>query len=208
MNEVSQFMKAFFAFFLLLSVTACGTMPWSGHSGTASLTPAEATAANTATSYIVQPGDVLSISVWKEKDLQGDVSVRPDGGLNFPLVGDIAAAGKTVEELRKDIAAKIGKYVPDPVVTVIVKQSLGYQIFVIGKVNKPGAFPAARNIDVMQALSIAGGPTPFASLNKIKILRRNNGELKSIPFKYSQVEKGKDLQQNIILKGGDVVVVP
>lgn len=205
-NEVSQFMKAFFAIFMLLSVTACGTM-WNstGHPGTATAAPAETSAAN---SYIVQPGDVLTIIVWKEKDLQGDFSVRPDGGLNFPLVGDIAATGKTVEDLRKDIAAKLGKYVPDPVVTVIVKQSLGYQIFVIGKVNKPGAFPNSRNIDVMQALSIAGGPTPFASLNKIKILRRVNGELQSIPFKYSQVEKGEDLDQNIILQGGDVVVVP
>jgi len=161
-----------------------------------------------STEYIVQPGDVLTISVWKEKDLQGDVAVRPDGGLNFPLVGDISASGKTVEELRKEIAAKLGKYVPDPVVTVIVKQSLGYQIFVIGKVNKPGAFPTARNIDVMQALSMAGGPTPFASLNNIKILRRVNGELKSIPFRYSDVEKGEDLSQNIMLHGGDVVVVP
>ncbi|MHB8533828.1 MAG: polysaccharide biosynthesis/export family protein [Sulfuricaulis sp.] len=160
------------------------------------------------TEYIVQPGDVLTISVWKEKDLQGDVSVRPDGGLNFPLVGDIMASGKTVEELRKDIAAKLGKFVPDPVVTVIVKQSLGYQIFVIGKVNKPGAFPAVRNIDVMQALSMAGGPTPFASLNNIKILRRVNGEQKAISFKYSKVEKGVDLNQNIVLQGGDVVVVP
>lgn len=205
-NEVSQFMKAFFAIFLLLSVAACGTMGNStDRSATAAGAPAGAPATNT---YIVQPGDILTITVWKEKDLQGDFPVRPDGGLNFPLVGDITATGKTVEELRKDLAAKLGKYVPDPVVTVIVKQSLGYQIFVIGKVNKPGAFPAARNIDVMQALSIAGGPTPFASLNKIKILRRVNGELQSIPFKYSRVEKGEDLDQNIILQGGDVVVVP
>jgi len=164
--------------------------------------------ANPAGSYIVQPGDVLTISVWKEKDLQGDVSVRPDGGLNFPLVGDIMASGKTVAELRKDIAAKLSKFVPDPVVTVIVKQSLGYRIYVIGKVNKPGDFPAGRDIDVMQALTMAGGPTPFASVNNIKILRRVNGELKAIPFRYSSVEKGEDLEQNIVLKGGDVVVVP
>lgn len=161
-----------------------------------------------STQYVIQPGDELTISVWKEKDLQRDVTVRPDGGLNFPLTGDIAASGKTVEELRKEITAKLGKFVPDPVVTVIVKQSLGYQIFVIGKVNKPGAFQAARNIDIMQALSMAGGPTPFASINKIKILRRINGELKSIPFKYSEVEKGEDLGQNIMLRGGDIVVVP
>lgn len=207
-------MKALFAFSLLLAVAACSSLSSAQQTEdaaatpTSTSTPAVATSSNTADTYIVQPGDLLTISVWKEKDLQGDFSVRPDGGLNFPLAGDIAATGKTVEQLRKDIAAKLTKYVPDPVVTVIVKQSLGNQIFVIGKVNKPGSFPAMRNMDVMQALSIAGGPTPFASLNKIKILRRVNGELKAIPFKYSKVEKGEHLEQNIILQGGDTVVVP
>jgi polysaccharide export outer membrane protein len=158
--------------------------------------------------YIVQPGDVLSISVWKEKDLQSEVAVRPDGGINFPLAGEIVAAGKTIDQLKTDIAAKLAKYVPDPVVTAAVKQSQGNKIYVVGKVNKPGEFASNRTIDVMQALSMAGGPNPYAAVNKIKILRRVNGELKSIPFKYSRVEKGEDLEQNIILQGGDVVVVP
>jgi len=203
-------MKAFIVFFLISFVTACSTTSGSAGHSDAAVTPATVATpnVNTANSYVVQPGDMLTISVWKEKDLEGDVTVRPDGGLNFPLIGDITASGKTVEELRKDITAKLAKYVPDPVVTVIVKQSLGNQIFVIGRVNKPGSFPAMRNMDVMQALSIAGGPTPYASVNKIKILRRVNGELKAIPFKYSKVEKGEDLEQNIILEGGDTVVVP
>lgn len=158
--------------------------------------------------YIVQPGDVLTISVWREKDLQGEVAVRPDGGINFPLAGDIVVAGKTIEQIQKDIAAKLAKYVPDPVVTATVKQSQGNKIYVVGKVNKPGEFASNRTIDVMQALSMAGGPNPYASVNKIKIIRRVNGEQKIFLFKYSQVEKGKDLEQNIILQGGDIVVVP
>ena len=113
-----------------------------------------------------------------------------------------------MEQLQKELASKLSKYVPDPVVTVAVKQSLGNKIYVVGKINRPGEFVANRNMDVMQALSMAGGPTPYASVNKIKILRRVNGELKSIPFKYSRVEKGEDLEQNIVLQGGDVVVVP
>ena len=159
-------------------------------------------------SYVVQPGDILFISVWKEKDLQGEVMVRPDGGLNFPLVGDVSASGKTIEQLRKDLVVRLTKYVPDPVVTVAIKQSSGNLIYVVGKVNRPGPVNAIRNMDVMQALSAAGGLTPYASANKIKILRRVNGEQKSIPFKYSRVEKGEDLEQNIVLQGGDVVVVP
>jgi len=158
--------------------------------------------------YIVQPGDVLTISVWREKDLQGEVAVRPDGGINFPLAGDIVVAGKTIEQIQKDIAAKLTKYVPDPVVTASVKQSQGNKIYVVGKVNKPGEFASNRTIDVMQALSMAGGPNPYAAVNKIKIIRRINGEQKIFYFKYSRVEKGKDLEQNIILQGGDIVVVP
>ena len=203
-------MKALIAFILLLTMSACSYLSPSPSSEASAETPSNVAQAkpNPGGTYIVQPGDLLSISVWKERDLQHDVYVRPDGWLNFPLAGDISASGKTVEELRKDIATKLSKYVPDPVVTVIVKQSLGNRIFVIGKVNKPGDYFAGRNIDVMQALTMAGGPTPYASVNKIKILRRVNGELKAIPFKYSKVEEGEDLEQNIILQGGDVVVVP
>ena len=161
-----------------------------------------------ADTYVIQPGDVLQIDIWKEKDLQRELMVRPDGGMNFPLVGEMVAAGKTVEQLRNDLKDKLVKYVPDPVVTVSVKQGLGNKIYVVGKVNRPGEYVASRNMDVMQALSMAGGLTPFAAENKIKILRRVNGEQKTFRFKYSRVEKGEDLEQNIILQGGDVVVVP
>ncbi len=172
------------------------------------MTAESATDKAAATVYVIQPGDILQVLVWKEKDLQTELAVRPDGGINFPLVGEILASGKTVEQLQKEISTKLSKYVPDPVVTVIVRQSAGYKIYVVGKVSRPGEFIATRNMDVMQALSLAGGPTPYASVNKIKILRRVNSELKSIPFKYSRVEKGEDLEQNIVLQGGDVVVVP
>jgi len=158
--------------------------------------------------YQIQPGDILTVSVWKEKDLQGDVLVRPDGGLSFPLTGDIQASGKTVEQVRKEIVAQLSKYMPDPVVTVAIKQVQGNLVYVIGKVNKPGVFVANSYIDVMQALSMAGGMTPFAAENSIKILRRVNNVETAIRFKYGQVENGKHLEQNIILQAGDVVVVP
>jgi len=193
---------------LSLFLAACSSVtPAPGTGPATSEKPAVANSVP-ANTYFIQPGDILEISVWKEKDLQKEMMVRPDGGLNFPLAGEIIASEKTVEQLQKELTAKLTKYVPDPVVTVSVKQSIGNKIFVVGKVNKPGDIIAVRNIDVMQALSMAGGPTPFASVNKIKILRRVNGELKSIPFRYSQVEKGEDLEQNIVLQGGDVVVVP
>jgi polysaccharide export outer membrane protein len=158
--------------------------------------------------YLIQPGDVLEISVWKEEGLLRTVLVRPDGGLSFPLAGDVQAAGKSVAELQSLIKDRLIKYIPDPVVTVSTQQLSGNKIFVIGKVQRPGEFVANRYMDVVQALSVAGGMTPYASANKIKILRRVNGQLKAIPFRYGDIEKGEDLEQNIILQSGDVVLVP
>jgi polysaccharide export outer membrane protein len=159
-------------------------------------------------SYRIQPGDVLIVSVWKEQDLQSEVLVRPDGGLSFPLAGDVDASGRTVEEVRAAIDERIRKYIPDAVVTVAVKEIGGNRIYVIGKVNRPGEFPFVRPIDVMQALSLAGGATPYAALNDIRVLRRENGRQIAIPFKYGEVERGRDLAQNIELHSGDTVVVP
>lgn len=219
--------RLFQSMLMVAALASCGTTPSavSGPDTNTVKTPASNTATAPASdaatapakdaqetvspeTYIVQPGDILTISVWREKDLQGELAVRPDGGINFPLAGDIVVAGKTIEQIQKDIATKLTKYVPDPVVTASVKQSQGNKIYVVGKVNKPGEFASNRTIDVMQALSMAGGPNPFASVNKIKIIRRVNGEQKIFYFKYSQVEKGKDLEQNIVLQGGDIVVVP
>lgn len=158
--------------------------------------------------YMVQPGDVLTISVWKEEDLDEEVIVRPDGNITFPLIGEISASSKSIEQIRSTISDRLKKYIPDPVVTISVTQLSGNLIYVIGKVNRPGVFAMQRNVDVMQALSMAGGTSTYASLNKIKILRRENGKLNAIPFQYGEVEKGKSLEQNIPLEAGDVVVVP
>ena len=159
--------------------------------------------------YRIEPGDVLTISVWKEPDLQMEVLVRPDGGLSFPLAGDQHAAGRTVDELRQTLAERLRKYVPDPVVTVTVRQLGGNRIYVVGKVNRPGEFPFSRPLDVMQSLSLAGGGTSYAALNDIRILRRDaKGKQISIPFRYEDVERGRHLEQNVLLETGDTVVVP
>ncbi len=159
-------------------------------------------------SYGVHAGDVLIISVWKEEDLNLEVLVEPDGTFSFPLAGDIKAEGKTTDQIRAEIASRIEQYIPEPVVTVSVKQIQGSKIYVVGKVNKPGEFVMTHAIDVMQALSMAGGASTFAALNDIKILRRINGKQISIPFRYGDVESGENLEQNIVLQSGDVVVVP
>ncbi len=159
--------------------------------------------------YMVQPGDLLSIAVWKEPDLQGPaVLVRPDGMFSFPLVGQVDARGKTVADLQLTVSERLKKFISDPVVTVSVTEIKGNKVYVIGQVTRPGEFIVNPRVDVMQALSMAGGATPYAALGNIIILRRSAGSQTALPFHYGDVVKGKDLQQNIELQSGDVVVVP
>jgi polysaccharide biosynthesis/export protein len=164
--------------------------------------------ASSQETYQLQAGDVLDISVWKEADLTREVLVRPDGSFSFPLAGEIDARGKTVENVRAILVDRLQKYVPSPAVAVAVKQIGGNRIYVVGKVNKAGDFPLTNPVDVMQAISLAGGVTPYAAVNHIVILRRQNGQQKLLRFRYSDVARGRELDQNIQLQSGDTVVVP
>ena len=167
-----------------------------------------AAAENPTAGYEVQPGDVLQVSVWKEPDLSQQVLVRPDGGFSFPLAGDVNALGKTVEQLRGELTERLGKFIPDLFVTVAVQEINGNKVYVIGQVNEPGEFIVNPRVDVMQALSLAGGTTAFASPNDIFVLRRAGAAQRRLPFNFGDVVRGKQLEQNVLLRSGDVVVVP
>jgi polysaccharide export outer membrane protein len=160
------------------------------------------------TSYEVQPGDVLIVAVWKEPDLQREVLVRPDGGISFPLAGNLVVRKMSVSEIRQEISARLSKFIPEPEVSVSLKQITGNTVYVVGKVLKPGQIVAHRKMDVMQAIGNAGGFTRFADYNEIKILRRQDGVQTAIPFRYEDIEEGVNLEQNILLEPGDIVVVP
>jgi polysaccharide export outer membrane protein len=198
--------------FLLIAAIAAGTVARGDEllaAARGSRPPAQAgSVAPSVPEYHVQPGDMLTVSVWKETDLTLDVLVRPDGGLSFPLVGDVMATGKSISALREEFTERLKHYIPNPVVTVDAKTINGNRIFVLGKVQRPGEYPFGQAVDVMQALSLAGGTTPFAALNDIVILHRDNEQLRAIPFHYGEVERGKGLAQNILLQSGDTVVVP
>lgn len=171
--------------------------------------PAPSTGPLADQAYTVKAGDTLLVSVWKEPDLQGPVLVRPDGMFSFPLAGQLDARNKTVAELQTELTAKLKKFISDPVVTVSIQEIKGNKVYVIGQVQKPGDFVVNPRVDVMQALSMAGGTTPFAALGDIMILRRTDtGQQQALPFKYTDVVRGRNLQQNIMLQAGDVVVVP
>jgi len=159
-------------------------------------------------SYKVLPGDLLQVSVWKEPDLQLELLVRPDGEISFPLAGAISTRNKSVSDLQRELTTRLSRYITDPVVTVSVTEVLGNKIYVIGQVNEPGEFVVNPHIDVLQALSMAGGTTPFADLDNIRILRRTNSLQSALSFNYKEVIRGRNLEQNVMLKSGDVVVVP
>lgn len=158
--------------------------------------------------YRLGPEDVMLISVWKDEQLTREVVVRPDGMFSFPLVGDIEAEDRTVEDIRGDLVKRLTKYIPNPNVSVAVTKVISYKVYVVGRVNKPGEYLIGHYTDVLQALSLAGGLTPFAAENDIKIMRRVKGEQQAIPFRYGDLRKGRDLGQNIILQRGDTVMVP
>jgi polysaccharide biosynthesis/export protein len=159
--------------------------------------------------YTVKPGDTLTVSVWKEPELQHRVLVEPDGTFSFPLCGLIDARDKTVAQLQQEITQHLGRFITDPVVTVSLQKISGNRVYVIGQVTKPGAFIVNPRVDVMQAIAMAGGTTPFASLGNIKIIRRTaDGGQEALPFNYNDVVHGNDLSQNVTLEAGDVVVVP
>ncbi|MEI6336165.1 MAG: polysaccharide biosynthesis/export family protein [Methylococcaceae bacterium] len=159
--------------------------------------------------YLLSPGDLIEISVWKEEGMQKEQTlVAPDGNITFPLAGTLMAAGKPIFALQEAIAGRLANYIADPVVNIKLLQNNGNTIFVIGKVNKPGQYPANRRIDVMQALSLAGGLTVYADEDSIHILRRVGNEVKIFPFDYDDVLDGAHLEQNIILQAGDTVTVP
>ncbi len=158
--------------------------------------------------YLVGPEDVLEISVWREESLQREVLVRPDGRISFPLVGDLKVAGSTPAEIQAKLSKSLKKFIPDPVVTVVITKVGGYKIYIIGQVQKSGQYAVGRYLDVVQALALAGGLTPYAAESKIKIFRRENGVQKIIPFRYDAIKKGKGLKQNIILKSDDLIIVP
>ncbi len=181
------------------------------------LASASASAQDAATQddgYRINGGDLLHISVYGEQNLEGDVPVQPDGGIAFPLVGNLNARGMTLKELQSRIATNLreSQYFPnitDNEVTVSMVKATGNSVSVVGQVKAPGTFAYDTQLDVMQALSLAGGLTPFASKSKIKILRRDQtGTQTAILFDYSDVEDGEHLEKNILLRGGDVVVVP
>ena len=159
--------------------------------------------------FIIGLEDALSINVWKEPELSvKDVTVRPDGKISMPLVGDIQASGFTPKQLQDRISERMKEFVAAPNVTVVVLRIASQSISIVGQVAKPGVYLLGSPMTVLELLARAGGFREDAKTKKIAIVRKQEGRTTHFSFNYNQVSKGQNLQQNIILKNGDVVIVP
>jgi len=163
--------------------------------------------------FLIGPEDVLVVTVWRNQELSKEVTVGPDGKISLPLLGDITAAGLTAQALSKVVSDKLVDFMSTPTVSVQVKEINSYHIFAVGEVNKPGKIVLKSFTSVLQGISHAGGFTLFASRNNVHVLRNiknGQGETKQvmIPVPYQDIVQGKNLESNIILKAGDVIVVP
>jgi len=203
---------------ILTAVVLLGSMPvlgqQSGYAGgpwnfAASASAQEKKGSATADpNYVIGAQDVLDISVWKEAELTRTVPVRPDGKISLPLLNDVQAAGLTPTQLATEITTSLKKFVTDPQVTVIVTQINSQRIYVMGEVNRAGAYPLLPGMTLLQGLSSAGGFTQFASLKKIYMFRTEAGKQVKYPFNYKDVVSGKRSDENVTLKAGDTIVVP
>ena len=165
------------------------------------------------TEFLIGPEDVLVVTVWRNQELSKEVTVGPDGKISLPLLGDITAAGLTAQALSKQVADRLVDFMSTPTVSVQVKEINSYHVFAVGEVGKPGKIVLKSFTSVVQGISYAGGFTTFASRNNVHVLRNvknGQGETRQvmIPVPYQDIVQGKNLEANIILKAGDVIVVP
>jgi len=159
--------------------------------------------------YQLGPEDVLDINVWRNGELSRTVTVRPDGKISFPLIGDLQASGLTPAELTANIVDRLKSYVQTPAVSVIVKEVRSYSFYVMGQIQKPGRYPLNSKTTLLQAITLAGGFTPTADRNRIVVFRlTGDREERKLKANYTDIVMKDDSHQNVVLKPGDTVVVP
>jgi polysaccharide export outer membrane protein len=194
-----------------LLTLSCAVLVLAGASPAPAVPPSQAPAGATTDEpeYRIGPGDVLHLFVWREADLTREITVRLDGVVTVPLLGDVAAGGRSPQELATQLREKLARYLEAPIVTVSVSQANSSRIYVVGMVNKPGVYPLTQPTTVLQALAVAGGFKEFARTGDIVVIRQAAaGSQTAIPVDYKKVEAGRDLAQNVALRSGDTVVVP
>jgi polysaccharide export outer membrane protein len=192
----------------LASVAALRAQVGAAPTVASSAAPAAVVAPPTPLDYAIGPDDVLVVVFWRQKDLSGEVAVRPDGKITLPLLNDVHAAGLTPDQLRQTLIDLARPFIEEPTATVIVKQINSRKVFITGYVAKPGPYPLTNSMTVLQLIAVAGGLQEFTNGKNITIMRTENGRTTAHRFNYEDVRNRKNLRQNIELKPGDTIVVP
>ena len=157
--------------------------------------------------YVIGVEDVLNVVFWKDKELSAEVLVRPDGKISLPMLNDVPAAGMTPEQLATAVQQAAAKFVRDPGATVIVKEIRSRKVYVIGEVAKPGTFPLASEMNVIQIIAEAGGFLESANKSNVVVVRNENGQERRYKVNYNEVVRGKNVGQNIRLLPGDTILI-
>ena len=179
-----------------------------GQTQTANTSPGKPVASLTLPKdYVIGVQDVLNVVFWKDKELSAEVLVRPDGKISLPMLNDVPAAGMTPEQLATAVQQAAAKFVRDPGATVIVKEIRSRKVYVIGEVTKPGTFPLASEMNVIQIIAEAGGFLESANKSNVVVVRNENGQERRYKVNYNEVVRGKNVGQNIRLLPGDTILI-
>jgi polysaccharide export outer membrane protein len=164
---------------------------------------------NSGDDYVIGPSDILAINVWKDTELSRNVTVRPDGKISLPLIGEMLVSGLTALKVQSLLTERLKQFISQPQVSVIVQEMKSRTYIIVGKITKPGSYPLGKPTTVLEAIAIAGGFVEFAKVNKLYVLRRSeDGAQIRLPFNYKKVVNGHDPTENVDLKNGDTIVVP
>jgi len=200
MHAINKLFTLFMSFLALCTISSCGGKKVIEEPVPPPTTP--------GVIYRIGPEDILNIHVWKEPELSLSVTVRADGKISMPLIDDVHVSGLTPLELKKDITRKLSAFIDNPSVSVIVEETNSLKIFVMGNVMQPGVYEIDREINLLQAISMAGGLTKFAQKSAITVLRKYGGVEKTITINSKKITSGKNPELNIPLQPGDLVFVP
>jgi len=204
--SVKELVKGGLLLFSVMLLAACstGTLPTSGAQGASKAETADYT-------YLIGPGDSLTIFVWRNPEISNSVTVRPDGKITSPLVEELQASGKTASQLARDMEEVLNTYIKDPIVTVTVTEFIGpysEQIRIVGEAANPQAIPFRENMTALDVMIEVGGLTEFAAGNSAAILRVVDGEQKQYRVKLKDLLRKGDIQANVDMKPGDVLIIP
>jgi polysaccharide export outer membrane protein len=204
MPSISQFIVATLFLAVAMPVSAqpeasSAPRPVPATGGAAAVLPAD---------YVIGPEDVLGVVFWSDREMAGDVTVRPDGKISIPLLNDVQAAGLTPEQLRAQLERDIAKFLAEPTTTVVVRTINSRKVHIVGNVVRAGTYPLNGDLNVLQFIALAGGLQEYADAKNITIIRKEGGQDRPLKFNFKDVSQGKNLQQNVSLKPGDTVIVP